>query len=117
MALAVLAACLAGCAHIPEVPEPVATGTAAEIQVQGARGALSQRATAGVLKRLAAQAPDSGALQRHLVIEQNIAGSPLYTGNRITVLRDGPDTFAATFGAIHQAQHYLYLEYYIFEDV
>jgi cardiolipin synthase len=113
----VLAACLAGCAHIPEVPEPVATGTAAQIQVQGARGALSQRTTAGVLKRLAAQAPDTGALQRHLVIEQNIAGSPLYTGNRITVLRDGPDTFAATFGAIHQAQRYLYLEYYIFEEV
>ncbi|HEY1724299.1 MAG TPA: phospholipase D-like domain-containing protein [Steroidobacteraceae bacterium] len=108
---------LAGCAHIPEVPEPVATATAAEIQVQGARGALSPRATAGVLKRLSAQAPDAGALQRHLVIEQNIAGSPLYTGNRITVLRDGPATFAATFAAIHQAQHYLYLEYYIFEEV
>jgi cardiolipin synthase A/B len=46
-----------------------------------------------------------------------VAGSPLYTGNRVTVLRDGPDTFAATFAAIHSAQHYLYLEYYIFEDV
>jgi cardiolipin synthase len=115
--LAVLATALAGCAHIPEVPERVSTGAAGEIQVQGARGALSQRATAAVLKRLAAQAPDTGALQRHLVIEQSIAGGPLYTGNRITVLRDGPDTFAATFAAIHQAQHYLYLEYYIFEEV
>ena len=44
-------------------------------------------------------------------------GSPLYTGNRVTPLQDGPDAFAATFAAIHHAQHYLYLEYYILQDV
>jgi cardiolipin synthase A/B len=108
---------LGGCAHIPSVPEPLAVDSAAEIQVRGAGGALSRRATAAVLGRLTAQTPDSSALQRHLAIEQAVSGSPLYTGNRVTVLRDGPDTFAATFAAIHSAQHYIYLEYYIFEDV
>jgi cardiolipin synthase len=117
MAAPLLAAMLGGCAHIPSVPEPLSTDSGAEIQVQGARGALSRRATASLLSRLSAQAPDASALQRHLAIEQTVAGSPLYTGNRVTVLRDGPDTFAATFAAIHAAQHYLYLEYYIFEDV
>ena len=112
-----LAGTLGGCAHVPTVPEPLAIDTGAQIQVRGARGALSPRATAAVLSRLTAQAPDSSALQRHLAIEQTVAGSPLYTGNRVTVLRDGPDTFAATFAAIHGAQHYIYLEYYIFEDV
>jgi cardiolipin synthase len=115
--IALLAATLSGCAHVPSVPEPLATDTGAQIQVRGARGALSPRATAAVLSRLTDQAPDSSALQRHLAIEQTVSGSPLYTGNRVTVLRDGPDTFAATFAAIHAAQHYLYLEYYIFEDV
>jgi cardiolipin synthase len=108
---------LGGCAHIPSVPEPLTVDSAAEIQVLGAGGALSRRATAAVLGRLTAQAPDSSALQRHLAIEQTVSGSPLYTGNRVTVLRDGPETFAATFAAIHGAQHYIYLEYYIFEDV
>jgi cardiolipin synthase len=112
-----LAGMLGGCAHIPSVPEPLAVDAGAEIQVRGARGALSRRATAAVLDRLTAQAPDSSALQRHLAIEQTVSGSPLYTGNRVTVLRDGPDSFAAMFAAIHGAQHYLYLEYYIFEDV
>jgi cardiolipin synthase len=112
-----LAATLSGCAHVPSVPEPLAIETGAQIQVRGAGGALSPRATAAVLSRLTAQAPDSSALQRHLAIEQTVSGSPLYTGNRVTVLRDGPETFAATFAAIHAAQHYLYLEYYIFEDV
>jgi cardiolipin synthase len=117
LAWALLAGTLGGCAHVPTVPEPLAIDTGAQIQVRGARGALSPRATAAVLNRLTAQAPDSSALQRHLAIEQTVAGSPLYTGNRVTVLRDGPDTFAATFAAIHGAQHYIYLEYYIFEDV
>jgi cardiolipin synthase len=70
-----------------------------------------------VLSGLSAQAPDASALQRHLAIEQTVSGSPLYTGNRVTVLRDGPAAFAATFAAIHSAQHYIYLEYYIFQDV
>jgi cardiolipin synthase len=114
---AALAGLVGGCAHIPSVPEPLTIDSASEIQVRGATGALSPRATAAVLKRLSAQAPDSSALQRHLAIEQTVSGSPLYTGNRVSVLRDGPDTFAATFAAIHGAQHYIYLEYYIFEDV
>ncbi len=117
LAFPLLGGTLGGCAHVPTVPEPLAIDTGAQIQVRGARGALSPRATAAVLSRLTAQAPDSSALERHLAIEQTVAGSPLYTGNRVTVLRDGPDTFAATFAAIHSAQHYIYLEYYIFEDV
>ena len=108
---------LSGCAHIPSVPEPVAIDSGAQIQVRGARGALSPRATATLLSQLSAQAPDAGALQRHLAIEQSVAGSPLYTGNRVTVLRDGADSFAAMFAAIQSARQYLYLEYYILEDV
>jgi cardiolipin synthase len=112
-----LAGTLSGCVHIPAVPEPLTIDSGAQIEVRGAKGALSPRANAAVLSRLTAQAPDSSALQRHLAIEQTVSGSPLYTGNRVTVLRDGPDTFAATFAAIHGAQHYIYLEYYIFEEV
>ena len=108
---------LCGCAHIPSVPEPLAIDSGSQIQVRGARGPLSPRATAALLSQLSAQAPDAGALQRHLAIEQTVAGSPLYTGNRVTVLRDGADSFAAMFAAIQSARQYLYLEYYIFEDV
>jgi cardiolipin synthase len=117
IAAPMLVGMLAGCAHIPSVPEPLATDSGAEIQVRGAGGALSRRATTALLTQLSAEAPDASALERHLAIEQTVAGSPLYTGNRVSVLRDGPETFAAKFAAIHGAQRYLYLEYYIFEDV
>jgi cardiolipin synthase len=127
-ALAVAAAwVLAGCAQIPVIPETisgplispqaVSPQADAQISVSGAHGRLSQRETTALLRKLAAQAPDADALQRHLVIEEALSGRPLYSGNRVMPLRDGPATFAATFAAIHQAQHYLYLEYYICEDV
>jgi cardiolipin synthase len=108
---------LAGCVHVPTIPEPVATDSGAQIQVEGAKGPLSRRAAAAVLKHLSEQAPDASALERHLTIEQTVSGSPLYTGNRVSVVRDGADTFAAMFAAVHGAQRYLYLEYYILEDV
>jgi cardiolipin synthase len=112
-----LAAALTGCAQIPTVPDSISPAAGAEISVQDARGRLSRRETAALLKRLAAQAPNADEMRRHLAIEQVLSGRPLYSGNLVTTLRDGPDTFAATFAAIRQAEHYLYLEYYILEDV
>ena len=108
---------LVSCSQVPTIPEPPPTEVAAQVQVTGARGPLSQRQTTALLRRLVAQTPDAGALERHLAIEQSVAGAPLYTGNRVTILRDGEDAFAATFAAIQAAQRYLYLEYYTLEDV
>ena len=111
---------LGGCVHVPTVPtepEPMTTDLASPVDVTGADGALSQRDTNALLKQLAAEAPDARALERHLAVEQRVTGTPLYTGNRVTVLHDGPASFAAIFAAIHAAQHYLYLEYFIVEEV
>jgi cardiolipin synthase A/B len=111
---------LAGCAAVPTIPEPHTLQSTNEIQpirVRGANGPLSQRDADRLLARLGERAPDVGAFDRHLLVEQEVAGAPLYTGNRVTILRDGPQTFAAIFKALHQAQHYLYLEYFILEDV
>ncbi|HEY3784200.1 MAG TPA: phospholipase D-like domain-containing protein [Steroidobacteraceae bacterium] len=109
---------LASCANVPIVDETLSsTYSPSEIQIMGARGPLTQKQSQAVLRRLAAQAPDAGALERHLAVEQAVAESPLFSGNRVQILRDGSQTFPAMFQAIHSAEHYLYLEYYIFEDV
>lgn len=115
-----LLACLTltGCVEAPVFDEKlVSTHSASEIEIMGARGPLSKKAAKAVLSRLAAQAPDAGALERHLAVEQAVAESPLYAGNTVHILRDGEQTFPAMFAAIHGAKHSLYLEYYIFEDV
>lgn len=90
---------------------------AGPITVYGARGPLSVRQSKAVLARVAAQAPDAGALEHHLAAEQIVAESSLYAGNSVRVLRDGEQTFPALFDAIAGAKHFLYLEYYIFEDI
>src|SRR4051812_28048343 len=88
----------------------VSTHSAAEIEIMGARGPLSQKQSKAVLSRLAAQAPDAGALERHLAVEQAVAESPLYAGNTVQILRDGAQTFPAMFSAIHGARHSVNLE-------
>jgi cardiolipin synthase len=118
---ATLAAALAlgACAHVPVIDEAdlINASAASQIKVYGARGPLSARQSRAVLGRLAAQAPDTGALERHMAVEQVVAESPLFTGNQVAILRDGAETFPAMFAAIRGAEHYVYLEYYIFEDV
>jgi cardiolipin synthase len=117
--LAIALAALAGCAQVPVVDEAdlVKASDGSQIKVFGARGPLSARQSKAVLGHLAAQAPDAGALERHLAVEQIVAESPLFTGNQVHILRDGGETFPAMFAAIRQATRYVYLEYYIFEDV
>jgi cardiolipin synthase len=110
---------LAACAHVPVVDEAdlVKASAGSQIKVFGARGPLSAKQSKAVLGRLAEQAPDAGALERHIAVEQVVAESPLFTGNQVRILRDGAETFPAMFAAIRSAKKYLYLEYYIFEDV
>lgn len=110
---------LAGCATVPIVNEAdlVKASAGSQIKVFGARGPLSARQSKAVLARLAAQAPDAGALERHIAVEQVVAESPLFVGNQVRILRDGEETFPAMFAAIRAAKTYVYLEYYIFEDV
>src|SRR5580692_7748914 len=118
-ALVLALATLAGCAHVPVVDEAdlAKAGDGSQVKVYGARGPLSARQSKAVLSQLAEQAPDAGALERHLAVEQVVAESPLFTGNQVRILRDGAETFPAMFAAIRQATRYVYLEYYIFEDV
>ena len=110
---------LGACAQVPIVDEAdlVKASDGSQIKVFGARGPLSARQSKAVLAQLAGLWPDAGALERHLAVEQVVAESPLFTGNQVRILRDGAETFPAMFAAIRAAKSYLYLEYYIFEDV
>ncbi len=111
---------LAGCAQIPVINEgqllQEASGTQ-RIRVYGVHGPLSPRQGRAVLARVAAQAPDADALDRHLAVEQIVAQDPLYAGNSVQVLRDGSHTFPAMFRAIEGARHFIDLEYYTLQDV
>lgn len=119
--LVVAALGLAACAHVPVINEAQLlqeAGGTQTIRVYGVHGRpLSRWQTRRILARLAAEAPEANALDRHLAVEQIVADSPLYVGNSVRVLRDGKQTFPAMFRAIQGARHFVDLEYYIFQDV
>jgi cardiolipin synthase len=118
--LVVMLVGLGACAHVPIVSErqllQEAAGTQS-IRIYGTRGPLSARQANRVLARVAAQAPNADALDRHLAVEQIVAEGPLYAGNSVRVLQDGAATFPAMFSAIAGAKQFLDIEYYIFQDV
>jgi len=119
--IAFIALCigLAGCASVPMIDQSIGplTAAAAKPEIIGARGPLTAQQSKDLLERLSTEPGDAGRLQRHLAIEEAVAGSALIAGNRTQLLRDGPASFRAMFSAIQGATHHINLEYFIFEDV
>ena len=85
------------------------------MQLQGARGPLTQAQSKQILASLSKKAPQAGALERHVAIEEAIADHPLTVGNAVRLLEDGPQTYAAMLTAIRGAKHHVHMESYIFD--
>jgi cardiolipin synthase len=112
-----LAASLVACS-VPNADRSIAqSATESRPVIQGADGPLTPAASAALIKRLGSGAEGSEILQRHLKVEEGVAGSPLTADNAVEVLRDGDQAFTAIGKAIAQAQQTLNLEYYTIEDV
>ena len=110
LALALLAG-LGACASVPQIaPTAIPAPGTVKPEIISRRGPLTPAQSKAVLQKLATEPGDAGLLQRHLATEEEVAGGPLIAGNRTRLLRDGPETFRAMFGAVN-------LEYYIIEDV
>ncbi len=105
---------LGACSSLPTITPDLARPRT-PVQLEGARGALSVAQSQAVLERLATQGPDSGIFERHLAVEEAIVGSPLTTGNQVTLLQDGPATYRAMFAAIEGARDHINMETYIME--
>ncbi len=111
--LAVLGACAALPTIAPDTAE--AAGTSG-VRIDGAHGPLSPAAEKRVLARLQAAGQDTDIFERHLAYEQEIVGSPLSAGNKVTLLQDGPSTYQALYAAMAGAKNSIDMESYIIED-
>ncbi len=106
----------AGCASLPDtrfLSERYVTQAA---RLEGARGPLSARQGAAVMAGLKRKAGDLDVLDKQVALEQEITGGPLVVGNKVTLLQDGPATYAAMFAAIRAAKDHVNVESYIIED-
>ena len=115
LALVLASFALASCA-VPQIDRMMLQAEQAPVRLEGARGPLTREQSRQVLERLRQRSPDNGLLERHIAIEEAIAGHPLTVGNAVTLLQDGPETYRAMLAAIRGARHHVHMESYIFED-
>jgi len=85
-------------------------------EIIGPHGQLSPNMSKAVMERLKKQVDSTDILERHVALIESTSGSPLVAGNKVTLLVDGPATYAAMFKAIQHAKDHVNLETYIFED-
>ncbi len=89
--------------------------------MRGARLLLACAALAGCagepLVALPPAAASADPLPEQLALDAALGGAAPTAGNRLTILRNGDQTFPAMFAAMAAAQDTIDLEYYIFEDV
>ena len=106
----------AGCATLPDSDAILARHGAQAARFANASGPVSARRSAAIVAELKRKSGDLDMLEKQIALEQAIVGSPLVVGNKVTLLEDGPATYAAMFAAIRGATDHINIESYIIED-
>jgi cardiolipin synthase len=115
LAVIAVAAC-AACATVQPIDRFMLSSERETVRLADGKGALSHAQSQRILEDLKRRSPDSAILDRHIAVEEALAGSPLSVGNAATPLEDGKAAYAAMFKAIRAARHHIHMEMYIFED-
>jgi len=108
-----------GCATLPrfeEMYQRLDVEKEKTPEIIGPHGQLSPTISKRVMDRLKRQEGSTDILERQVALIESISGSPLVAGNKVTLLIDGPATYAAMFKAIANAKDHINLETFIFED-
>ena len=107
---------VAGCKS-PLITEADASGNGGgAVRLESARGPLSRQQSADILRKLRGQGGNADVLVQHIAVEEAVAQSPLVTGNKVTLLQDGPATYKAMIAAIGAAKSHINMETHIIED-
>ena len=107
----------ASCGSLPRINPDMGLETPEGVSLAGARGPLSNKQSQAILQKLRREGKGSDILERHLALQQSLADStPLTVGNKVHILIDGTETYAAMFEAIDAAEDSINMETFIFED-
>jgi len=105
-----------GCATLPDTQAILARHSEQAARFEDAKGPISGSKSAAIVAALKRSAGDLDILDKQIALEQAINDSPLVLGNKVTLLQDGPATYAAMLKAISGARDHINMESYIFED-
>src|SRR5512143_2465896 len=106
-----------GCATLPKVSDAIDNAAAqSPPQILSSRGYLSPGKSKVLMERLKGSGAPTDIVDRYNAVIESVSGSPLTSGNKVTLLVDGPATYAAMFKAMENARDHIHLETYIIED-
>jgi cardiolipin synthase len=77
---------------------------------------FTARRTQAILSKLGHEAGRNYLLKRHVAVEEAAVGTPLVAVNKVTLLKNGPATYAAMFKAIKGAKYNINFNIYIFTN-
>jgi cardiolipin synthase len=99
---------------VEEVQKPEAAKEPPKIV--GSKGELPPHKSEAILEKLNQQAEPTDILKRNIALMEAVSGTPLVAGNKVTLLIDGPATYAAMLAALSGAKDHINFESYIFAD-
>lgn len=107
-----------GCATLPDVSEVIDEAPVAQKhpQIVSSKGLLSPQKSKAIMDRLKRAGKPTDILERHTTVMESVTESPLTKGNKVTLLADGPATYAAMFAAIEKAKDHVNIEMFIIDD-
>jgi cardiolipin synthase len=107
-----------GCASLPNVTQTMSEAPSgnAPRRIVSAKGLLSPATSKAIMDRLARSVDPTDVVQRFTAVIESVTGTPATRGNKVSLLIDGPATYAAMFAAIQGARVEIDLESYIFDD-
>ena len=107
-----------GCATLPNVSEKINETPVGQKprQIVSSKGLLSPQKSKAIMERLKKSVNPTDLLERYITVVESVTESPLTKGNKVTLLIDGPDTYAAMFEVIRKAKNHINLETFIIED-
>ena len=106
-----------GCAtSLPNVPALTEATSGAKPEIAGPGGKLPPRQARTLLTREAERADAENLIKKTVALMESLSGHPLTSGNKVTLLIDGPATYGAMFKAIGTARDHVNFETFTFGD-
>ena len=107
-----------GCATLPNVSETIdeAPTTGDLLKSFRPKDAISPNREA-LMERLKRSVEATDMLERYTAVIESVSESPLTKGNKVTLLVNGPATYAAMFKAVQNATDHINIETFTMEDI
>lgn len=106
-----------GCAGLPDFKKAVSSLPECGFPlIIDALGPLDRQKSISIIETIGGNTESTANLFRLMALEEAASGQPLVYGNRVTLLRDGPEVYAAMMEAISGARKNINLESYILES-